>query len=119
MLQPCSMAQAVLKDTPDAGDAGNTGAPAWQQEKLGHCCAQLQRSPQGDAGEAEELLGEQSGISKGIRKAVPALRSFLTQGWWLPCPRVKNRLENTQRRRKEDDQEPRTAELTMETQSFL
>lgn len=96
------------------------GASAWQQKKLGHCCAwsaRLQRSSQGDAvaAKAEVLLGEQSEISKGIGKAEPALRSFLTQCWCLPCPRVENRLENAQRRQ-EDNQGPRTAELTRETQ---
>lgn len=94
------------------------GAPAWQQQKLGHCCAcstRLQRSSQGDTGaeKAEVLLGEQSGTSKGIREAVPALRSFLTQCLCLPCPRVENRLEETQRRRQEGNQGPRTAELAM------
>lgn len=109
------MAQGVLKDTLDAGDAENSGGSSLAAGKA--WSARLQRSSQSDAEaeKAEVLLGEQSEISKGIRKAVPTLRSFLTQCWCLPCPRMENRLENTQRRQ-EDNQGPRTAELAMETQ---
>lgn len=112
---------AALQDGPgcaeghDAGDAENSGGSSLAAGKA--WSLQLQRSSQSNAvaEKAEVLLGEQSEISKGIRKAMPALRSLLTQCWCLPCPRVENRLENTQRRQ-EDNQGPRTAELTMETQ---
>lgn len=56
------------------------GAPAWQQESL--VTAWLQSSSQGDAEKAEVLLGEQSRISKGIRKALldPVLVPALPKG---------------------------------------